>query len=65
MLDGVNREMNYTTPRYFERQPYLRNPTMIHLSDLLTVLDDDVGPQFLVEATITILDGKIKEVCKV
>ena len=58
MLDGVNREANFSTT-YFERQPYLPgNPTEIPLSRVLTIADIDVDVQMLVEANVTITDGK-------
>lgn len=64
MLNGIDREVNFTI-QYFERQPYLIsvNPTEIVLSNHLTIIDGDAGPQYLVEANVTILEGKplIKE----
>lgn len=58
MLDGVNMVVDFSTT-YFERQPYPpRNPTQIMLSRGLAIFDRDVGVQILVEANITILQGK-------
>ena len=58
MLDGANMEINYNVT-YFERQPYLpTNPTQIALSNGLSIIDADAGESTLVEANITILNGK-------
>lgn len=57
MLNGQDMEINYTTT-YFERQPYLNNPTQIMLSNELAIVDLDVGPKNLIEARVTLLGGK-------
>ena len=54
LLDGVERAVGFSA-MYFEAQPYLSNPTQIRLSDNLQIKDLDVGPQYLVEANVTIL----------
>lgn len=53
---GESGEINYTTT-YHERQPYLNNPTSIPLSNNLEINDADAGPQYLVGANVTILNG--------
>lgn len=57
ILDGINMAVNFSTT-YFERQPYLSNPAQIQLSRGLDIVDLDAGVQMLVEANITIQDGK-------
>lgn len=57
MLDGQDMVANLSTT-YFERQPYLFNPTEIALSRELAIFDRDVGVQMLVEANVTILNGE-------
>ena len=60
MLDGIDRVINFSTV-LFEGQPYRSDPDRVRLSQVLTILDDDVGEQVLIEANVTILDGKQKK----
>lgn len=57
LLNGLDREVNYSV-KYFERQPYLNNLVAIMVSREPTVEDLDVGPQYMVEASVSILNGE-------
>ena len=58
LLDGVRREVDFSTT-FVEQQPYLPdNPRGIVLSNNLTIEDFDVGPQFLVKANVTTQGAK-------
>ena len=58
MLNGAIQEVNFSTV-YYERQPGSTNPTQIFLSNQLEIADEDVGPQFLQEVNIRILESKL------
>ena len=53
LLDGRNELVDYSTV-FSEGQDYLGGPQPVMLSDELMILDDDVGPKYLISADIFI-----------
>ena len=56
LLDGSNLRENYSTI-FYEGQDYLDGVVPVRLSSNLSIVDEDVGPQYLSGAGVQLVGG--------